>query len=77
MSQDATGFVRKDMVKSAEPYQIGPGYQAEPAMNAATATEATARLVTQQGNTALVEVVCGCGAKIQLNCEYEGEKKPD
>lgn len=76
MNQDATGFVRKDMVKSAEPYRIGGGPQAAaPAVNAASG--ATARLVSQQESTAVVEVVCGCGAKIQLNCEYEGKAKPD
>ena len=71
MNENATGFVRKDMVKPAEPYRIGPVAQA-----ASPLGTASARLVSQEGTTALVEVLCSCGKRIQLNCEYEPQEPP-
>ena len=71
MNENATGFVRKDMVKLAEPYRIGLVAQA-----ASPLGTASARLVSQEGTTALVEVLCSCGKRIQLNCEYEAQEPP-
>ncbi len=71
MNENATGFVRKDMVKAAEPYRIGPVAQA-----ASPRRQASARLVSQEGTSALVEVLCSCGKRIQLNCEYEAQEPP-
>ena len=72
MNENATGFVKKEMVKAAEPYRIGlPVAQAASAVG-----RARARLVSQEGTTAMVEVLCSCGKRIQLNCEYEAQEPP-
>ena len=71
MNENATGFVRKDMVRPAEPYRIGSVAQA-----ASPLGRARARLVSQEGTSALVEVLCSCGKRIQLNCEYEPQEPP-
>ena len=69
MNKNATGFVRRDMVKPAEPRRIGPAVQ-----GVSAGRPASARLVSQEETTALVEVVCSCGQRIHLNCEYESDK---
>ena len=74
MNENPTGFVRKDMVNAAEPYRIGPAVQAGSGLGAGTAS---ARLISQKGTIALVEVLCSCGTKIQLNCQYEAQGPPN
>ncbi len=75
MNENATGFVRKDMVKAAEPYRIGPVGQAAPSPGASMGP-ASARLISHNGTVALVEVLCSCGKRIQLDCQCEPQETP-
>ncbi len=67
------GIVKKSLVKDAGRCSVGvavgsgkQGFAA--AANAAAG--ASARIVEQDARRAIVEVVCSCGKRITLQCEY-------
>jgi len=66
MTDMSTGVLKKDVVKMAPGRRPGP---VGPADEAAKATP-RARIVGQTQTHAVLEVVCSCGQKIQVQCNY-------
>ena len=63
-----SSIVKKDAVRSAEPLMVGA-----PAVGAAGIPAHDAgqvRLLEQTPSGALIEVRCGCGKMIKVNCLY-------
>ena len=79
----ASSVLKAHEVRLGQPYQakleqpaaarpgVLPGTEAPGTGVAATASgQAKARLIDQNANGATIEVICPCGQKIQLFCEY-------
>jgi hypothetical protein len=64
--------VKRQQVRSADPCRLGGrdgGWDAsQPATSAAA--PASVRIVQQDANGSLLEIVCPCGHVIRLNCLY-------
>ena len=63
-----SSIVKKDAVRNTEPMLVGA-----PALGAASAPTQDAgqvRLLEQTSSGALIEVRCGCGKMINVNCLY-------
>ena len=69
MSEVSTsGIVKKDAIRRGEPLLLGcPAVQPG---NAADQDVGQVRLVEQTPSGALIEVTCGCGKMIKVNCLY-------
>lgn len=63
-----SGVVKKDAVRCAEPLLLGaPAVRRD---STASRDASQARLVEQTASGALIEVTCGCGKMIKVNCLY-------
>ena len=69
MSQAANPILKASQVRRAEPVTIGPSARGGPA--AASAPAARARIVEQEADHTVIEVVCVCGAAMQLVCTFD------
>ena len=70
MAEIATGVLKKSTVHVSEPCRIG-GQAGRHVTNKHAATgSATARLVEQNDQRAVIEVVCGCGQTLHVECNY-------
>lgn len=65
MAEAVRTVLKKGQVKLGEPYRLGGG-----AAGAPGSSGARARVVEQGDAGALIEVVCACGRKTYLRCDY-------
>ena len=67
MAETAPAVVKKDQVKLAEPCPVGAGV----GVGARSARSSWQARVVEQGQAgAVIEVVCPCGQRVRLHCEY-------
>ena len=73
--EDRIGLVLKGTTVSLEG-QLQLGTKQSPTMAAAQSRQVTpqARIVEQQKGFANIEIVCACGAKMYLRCEYSEDQ---
>ena len=64
-----TGIVKKDKVRKGQAVPIGPGMSAS-AVGHVSHGGGNARIVGQNENGAIIEVICGCGNTMQVVCEF-------
>jgi hypothetical protein len=69
MTQGLTGVVKKDRVRPGEPCRIGAP-SAAPAPRRAAVPHA--RIVEKTDDRAIVEVRCGCGQVLHVECRWAG-----
>jgi hypothetical protein len=67
MVNETQAVLKKSQVKLAGPRRIGPG---QPLAAARTAAAPRAQIVEQDDSHALIEIICPCGAKALLHCDF-------
>ena len=74
MEQPLAGVIKKAALKQAAPRRISgepAGTAPAPASTPPAAGKpVTARVIQQDGTHAVIEVICSCGQRIQLQCDY-------
>ncbi len=68
-----TGIVKKDKIRKGQSVPIGPGGGSASAGRHVSHGGGNARIVGQNENGAIIEVVCGCGNTMQVVCEFPVE----
>ncbi|RPI63801.1 MAG: hypothetical protein EHM48_01890 [Planctomycetaceae bacterium] len=64
MAEKLTGVIKSQMVRQVGTLAVGNG----PMMSSPAG--AKARIIEQKDGSAVIEVTCGCGKRIYVECEY-------
>jgi len=74
VNNDPVGIVKKHAVKQAEPCRLGNSTSGS---SAVPPTQPQARIIEQDETRAVVEMTCGCGRKLHLNCLFGADPSQD
>ncbi len=73
MNSESTRVIKKNMTKLGEPRPVG----STSTVDGQPSPEPSVRIVEKSEESALVEVVCTCGATIRLRCDYQAQDPQD
>ena len=70
MQDQTSGVLKKHTIRQAEPHCLGP-----PSHAGSSHAQAAARVVRQQGAITIVQITCGCGEEILLECQCDNQSE--
>lgn len=65
-----TGVIKKEKIIQAEPVMLGESGQMAAVASRMPTVQPQAKIVGQNESGAIIEVVCSCGQRLQVVCEF-------